>query len=109
MKFLVDANLPIGLAVWLRQQGHEATHVSDSLGCDSDDRTILEFAQAANLIVVTKDEDFATRLLLRDDSPQVVWLRLGNATNAVLKAWLKTRWVMVIQELSRSERLVEVI
>ena len=109
MTFLVDANLPIGLAVWLRHQGHEATHVSDALGCDCDDRTIFDFAHATNRIIVTKDEDFAMRLLLRDDAPQVVWLRLGNATNAVLKAWLRSRWGVVVQDLSRGERLIEVI
>ena len=26
MKFLVDANLPPGLAVWLREYAHEAIH-----------------------------------------------------------------------------------
>ena len=39
----------------------------------------------------------------------VVWLRLGNATNAVLKAWLRSRWGAVVQDLSRGERLIEVI
>lgn len=27
MKFLVDANLPPGLAAWLCDQGHDATHL----------------------------------------------------------------------------------
>ena len=34
MKFLVDANLPPGLATWLREQAHEAIHVSDQAGLD---------------------------------------------------------------------------
>ena len=34
MKFLVDANLPLGLATWLREQAHEAIHVSDQPGLD---------------------------------------------------------------------------
>ncbi len=45
MKFLVDANLPPGLATWLREHSHEAIHVSDQPGLDLDDRAVFEFAQ----------------------------------------------------------------
>jgi predicted nuclease of predicted toxin-antitoxin system len=38
MKFLVDANLPPGLAAWLRERNHEAIHVNDQLGLALDDR-----------------------------------------------------------------------
>jgi predicted nuclease of predicted toxin-antitoxin system len=59
MKFLVDANLPPGLASWLREHSHEAIHVNDQPGLALDDRAIFEFARRHGYIIMTKDEDFA--------------------------------------------------
>jgi len=58
---------------------------------------------------VTKDEDFATLATLDRSSPPVVWLRLGNATNAILRDWLQSRFDAVIRELEQGSRLVEVV
>ena len=55
MKFLVDANLPPGLATWLREQAHEAIHVSDQPGLNLDDRAVFEFARQHGYIIMTKD------------------------------------------------------
>ena len=62
MNFLVDAQLPPGLARWLAEQGHTAQHV-DKLGLgDAGDVTIWNHALSINAIIVTKDEDFAERI-----------------------------------------------
>lgn len=55
MKFLVDANLPPGLAAWLREHNHEAIHVNDHPGLALNDRAIFEFASRNGFIIVTKD------------------------------------------------------
>jgi predicted nuclease of predicted toxin-antitoxin system len=86
MKFLVDANLPPGLASWLGAFGHQAIHVMDVVGLRNDDRAIFDYARLHNLTIMTKDEDFALLTTLSPDSPSVVWLRLGNATNPALRA-----------------------
>jgi predicted nuclease of predicted toxin-antitoxin system len=109
MTFLVDANLPPGLVDWLRSHGYDATHVRDAPGADCDDLTIFEWAKGHNLVVVTKDEDFATMTTMAESSPQVVWLRLGNATNSNLKVWLESRLNNITNALDRAEKLVEVI
>ncbi len=44
MKLLVDANLPPGLAAWLREHSYEAMHVNDQPRLALDDRAIFEFA-----------------------------------------------------------------
>lgn len=109
MKFLIDANLPPGLVDWIADRGHDAQHVRVAPGADSDDASIVDFAREHGLIIVTKDEDFATRVTLDRLSPPVVWLRLGNATNAVLRDWLQTRFDAVIREQEQGSRLVEVV
>jgi predicted nuclease of predicted toxin-antitoxin system len=53
MKFLVDANLPPGLATWLRQDTYEAIHVSDQPGLNLDDRAIFEFARQHGYTILT--------------------------------------------------------
>lgn len=84
MRFLVDANLPPGLAAWLRERGHEATHVNDQPGLAFDDRDIFEFARQNEFIIFTKDEDFAALTTFSDKPASVVQVRFGNTTNAEL-------------------------
>lgn len=109
MKFLVDANLPPGLATWLREQAHEAIHVSDQPGLALDDRALFEFARQHGYIIVTKDEDFATLGTLAYEPAPVVWLRLGNATNSVLRNWLEPLIPEILQRLAAGETLIEVV
>ncbi|MCS6305856.1 MAG: DUF5615 family PIN-like protein [Nitrospira sp.] len=63
MKFLVDANLPPGLAAWLQERNHEAIHVNDQIGlasgyhdilkrgfpCPENERTILAELHSPNV------------------------------------------------------------
>ena len=73
MKFLIDAQLPPGLARWFRTKGHEADHVFEiGLGAASD-REIAERAEADNAVLASKDEDF---LILRlPDRFALLWMR----------------------------------
>ena len=109
MKFLVDANLPPGLAAWLREHNHEAIHVNDQPGLALDDRAIFKFARAHGFIIVTKDEDFATLATLGDRPAAVVWMRFGNATNAKLRNWLEPLLPEIVQRLTAGETLIEVV
>jgi len=109
MKFLVDANLPPGLAVWLREQGHQATHVCDTPGNRADDEEISRFALRTGSVIVTKDEDFALRAVLASEHASVVWLRLGNATNSQLRRWLEPLLPEIVRRLQAGEKLIEVV
>jgi predicted nuclease of predicted toxin-antitoxin system len=109
MRFLLDANLPPGLAAWLREQGHDATHLQSQTALAGDDRTIFEFARAQRCVIVTKDEDFAALATLAGGPPPVVWLRLGNATNTALRNWLAPRLPDILQRLAAGETLIEVV
>ena len=100
MKFLVDAQLPPALAHWLRETGHEATHVAD-IG--------LREAEDGVKSWVTKDEDFAARSARAATAPVIVWLRVGNTTNRALRAWIEPRLPGIVRLIAQGHRLIEVL
>jgi predicted nuclease of predicted toxin-antitoxin system len=111
VKFLIDAQLPPALAVWLQQAGHEAIHVRDIGLREAEDDAIWAQALRMDAVIVTKDEDFAARAAHASDAerPIVVWLRVGNTTNRVLLAWMEPRLAGTVELLDQGHRLVEVI
>ncbi len=108
MRFLVDANLPPALAIWLRGRGHEADHVRDTGEVSRTDTHIWREAIAEGYVLVSKDEDFARRRSISDAGPQVVWIRLGNTRRAALLSHLERVWTQLEAALKRGEPVVEV-
>jgi len=109
VKFLIDAQLPPALAGWLREVGHEASHVEDAGLRDAEDGAIWAHALKTGAIIVTKNEDFAARSIRTESAPMIVWLRVGNTTNRVLRLWLEARLVGIVQLAGQQHRLIEVI
>lgn len=109
MKFLIDAQLPPALAVWLREKGHEAQAVREVGLREATDEAIWAHALQTAAVIVTKDEDFAARCEQAAAGPVIVWLRVGNASNQALRTWLEPRLAGVVQLVSQGSRLVEVI
>ena len=75
---------------------------------EASDLLIWRYAAEQEAIIVTKDEDFATMRARSDDGPQVLWLRIGNATNRVLHTHLDEVWPVVLPWLEAGEPIVEV-
>ena len=50
--------------------------------------------RAINLgcVLITKDEDFHRRSVLKGAPPKVVWLRVGNCTTEDVERLLRTYW-----------------
>jgi predicted nuclease of predicted toxin-antitoxin system len=108
VRFLVDAQLPPALAVWIASKGNEAAAVRD-IGLQSvPDAKIWEHARATDAIIVTKDEDFAQLAAVRPPPPRVLWIRLGNTTNANLIRTLETHWPSLIAHFNAGAPVVEV-
>ncbi|QYM77617.1 hypothetical protein K0B96_09780 [Horticoccus luteus] len=57
---------------------------------------------------MTKDEDFALRVQATETGPCVVWLRVGNTSNAALRAWFIPRVPQILAHLGQGTRLVEI-
>lgn len=109
MKFLVDAQLPPALAQWLREAGHESIHVAEVGLRDANDDAIWRRAIEHGMVIVTKDEDFATRAAQTSKAPAIVWLRVGNSTNPALRAWMTERLPGITGMLDQGNGLIEVI
>ena len=90
-KLLIDAQLPPAFVRAIAQQGHPVEHVLDIGLLQASDDAIWQYAEASGAILITKDEDFAERSVRATESPLIVWLRVGNTTNRVLRAWIEPR------------------
>jgi len=71
------------------------------------DPLIWRYAFEHGAVIVTKDEDFAIMRARLNEGPQILWLRIGNATNRVLRAHLDRVWPTVVQWLEAGEPIVE--
>ena len=109
MRFLIDAQLPPSLQEFLRQRGHEGTPLRDLKLLEAEDEDVWHMANEQNMVIITKDEDFARRIRLGEPEPAILWLRLGNATNRILTQWLAGAWPDAINALQSGEKLVEVV
>jgi predicted nuclease of predicted toxin-antitoxin system len=79
MKLLVDANLSPRIAVRLRQNGHEASHVGDHDLLLASDEEILKHAVSTSCAIISADSDFATMLALAGlRGPSLVLLRSAD-------------------------------
>jgi predicted nuclease of predicted toxin-antitoxin system len=108
MKFLVDAQLPPGLATNLCNAGFDAIHLTSILPGDANDNRVLELANELNAILITKDEDFshfANRGMVRAG---ILWIRFGNVTNQILWSRLEPLLPKILDEFARGGLVVEV-
>ena len=108
MRFLVDAQLPPALARWLCEAGHDARHVEDVNLREADDSPIWHYALEQQAILITKDEDFAERARHSSNSPVIVWLRLGNASNRALHQWFLPQLPQILAWIEQGVRLLEI-
>ena len=107
MRFLVDAQLPPELAIWLTAQGHHADHVEDIGLLTASDNAVWMAALSIEAVVVTKDHDFVEWVTARDPAPRIVWIRIGNARNAELIARFEAVWDKVVENLESGALVVQ--
>ena len=108
MKFLVDAQLPPALAVWLREAGHDAQAVRELGLREAEDAQIWYHALKTGAVLITKDEDFPARAQQTEPAPVVVWLRIGNSSNRALRQWFLPQLPQVLAWIEQGVRVLEV-
>ena len=80
-QFLLDENVPRTLFNLLRQKGFYAEYVPRGV----DDKTVIEIAREKNLILITRDSDFADELRYPPDShPGIIVLRIHPSLPRVM-------------------------
>ena len=82
MKFLVDAQLPPALAVWLQTRGNDAVHIYDAMLQSASDAAIRKHALDHQCVLITKDRDFIANV--DEPDPPILWVRTGNISNSAL-------------------------
>ena len=109
MQILIDEQLPAKLATSLMSIGVNAIHV-DNIGLGgAKDIEIAKYAIENNCILMTKDSDFISRANLGKFSPQVIWIRIGNATHSNLWGKLEPLLPKIFQQLQAGEQIIEII
>ena len=85
MKFLCDVHISYKVVNHLVSLGHEAIHVNEVLNkWFTKDTEICTFADANDLIVITKDSDFRDSYFVRNTPKKLIKINLGNISNTEL-------------------------
>lgn len=82
MNVLIDAMLPGRLSEVMENRGVDTLHTLDlPKGNRTSDRQIVRLAEAKNLIVISKDDDFLDRHLREDQPEKFLLVKTGNIGN----------------------------
>lgn len=91
MSLLFDQNLSRKLPRLLAVEYPRSEQVVGVGLIGADDLAVWAHAASRGLAVVSKDSDFSDLSRLLGPPPQVVWLRIGNASTAAIAALLRSR------------------
>jgi len=115
VKFLVDAQLPRRLALWLQQRGYDVIH---TLHLAQQNRTpdsfLMDLESKDSRVLVTKDSDFEISFELGQGPPKLLLITTGNVHNNELlglfvrheEAIFRLLTQHTFLELSRSQLIV---
>jgi len=93
MKFIVDAQLPDGVAHFLRIRGYDVLHTNDLPDKErTTDDYIRDLSMRENRIVITKDYDFLNTHILKSIPRKLLLITTGNIKNQQLYLLLKENW-----------------
>lgn len=104
MKFVVDAQLPIALAKFLRDNGFDAIHTKElPNGNETLDTEINALSIAENRIVVSKDGDFYDSFAAKKEPFKLLHVKTGNISNAHLIDLFAKNVSAIVSELEHSD------
>jgi predicted nuclease of predicted toxin-antitoxin system len=110
MTIWIDAQLSPSLALWINENFDGVTAQSvKALGLlDATDKKIFQLAKEANVIIMSKDEDFARLLDISGPPPSVIWITTGNSSNGEMRDLLGRYLVLAINMIQNGESLIEI-
>lgn len=107
MKWLVDAQLPLALAVAIRMTGRDVKHTLDlPRANDTKDDALRELLYNEDRTIITKDRGFRASHILSGRPERLVFVTTGNIRNAQLIP-LFVRNLPVIEEAFFKGNFVE--
>ena len=103
MKFLVDAQLPKSLAIFMREQGFDVTHTLELPNRNATkDSEIRLLSMNEQRIVISKDADFYDSYTAKQEPYKLVYLTIGNLSNKELLSLFAKNLAHLIAVLERS-------
>jgi predicted nuclease of predicted toxin-antitoxin system len=105
--FLFDENVPTPLRFVPSLPVIHATSLVATLGPSPSDRELWTHAAQNALVIVSKDTDFADRVMDARSPPWVVHLRFGNLRRAAFETLLASAWPRV-ESLLPAHKLIRV-
>lgn len=75
---------------------------------EAEDSEIWDQALKTGAVLITKDDDFPRRAQQTGAGPVIVWLRIGNATNQVLRRWLMPQLPQILAWIGEGVRVLEI-
>jgi len=110
MTIWIDAQLSPFIAAWINSNFTNISAKSlRSLGLrDAKDYDIFQQARKANIILMSKDQDFVKLIELHGTPPRLIWITCGNTSNAAMCEILKTSLPKAIELLSNGENIIEI-
>jgi predicted nuclease of predicted toxin-antitoxin system len=109
MTVWIDAQLPPGIAAWIKQNFSINAFALRDLGLrDAEDIDIFKAAKIADAVIMTKDSDFLNLLNKFGPPPQVLWLTCGNTSNQHLQQILAVALPEALIMLEKNEKLIEI-
>ncbi len=101
--YLIDENVPSLLSI---SPNNPLIHCRE-LGQSLSDTFLWQHARSNALVIVTKDVDFSTRIMLSGPPPWVVHLRVGNMRRHEFHAFVARIWPDV-EALLPAHKLINV-
>jgi predicted nuclease of predicted toxin-antitoxin system len=109
LNFIIDAQMPVKAAVWLRSLGHDAVHLNEIDMKAAGDSEIWTLCVERGAVVITKDRDFADRYLSgQRPQPRIVWIRTGNLGRDQQVDHLARNWLRILTRLEATAPIIEV-
>ncbi len=103
MKFIVDAQLPKSLARLLRERGHDVIHTLElPLRNATTDSYIRQLSIKDERVVISKDSDFFDSFIIKNEPYKLLYLTVGNISNADLLDLFDKNNLHLVYELTRN-------
>ena len=110
MKLWIDAQLSPAIAAWINRtfDDIEAESVR-ALGLrDAADLEIFEEAKKADVVIMSKDDDFIQLIEQMGSPPKLIWVTCGNTSNERMIEILSTTLLKAKDHLESGENIVEI-
>ena len=102
MKFVIDAQLPYGLKIFLKDNGFDAIHTDDMPNRErTTDKEIINISELENRIIITKDKDFLDSHILLNKPEKLVLITSGNIKNKEFFVLFRNNFKTITELLSK--------